>query len=103
MLQIRNEVAAELCIDTQHKGADDPFGMAECIKDNPGKTGEQVCYSFVSVILLLLTKLTKSPVWKLTITSSLQTINISFYIGLSSDSFVFQIAVMTVIFISAKY
>lgn len=54
LLQIRNEVAAELCIDTQHKGADDPFGVAECIKDRPGKTGEQVSYSFASVRVLLL-------------------------------------------------
>lgn len=38
---IRNDVAKELCIDTQHKGADDPFGVTECIKDKPGKTGEQ--------------------------------------------------------------
>uniref|UniRef100_A0A1B6CII9 Polypeptide N-acetylgalactosaminyltransferase n=1 Tax=Clastoptera arizonana TaxID=38151 RepID=A0A1B6CII9_9HEMI len=39
--EIRNNVANDLCIDTQFKGADDPFGLVECIKDHPSREGEQ--------------------------------------------------------------
>ncbi|KAG8252442.1 polypeptide [Homalodisca vitripennis] len=41
MSQIRNGVANELCVDTKHKGADDPFGLEDCVSDSPGRKGEQ--------------------------------------------------------------
>lgn len=39
--EIRNVVAADLCVDSANVGAQEPFGLKECIKDNKRLTGEQ--------------------------------------------------------------
>ncbi|KAK7872573.1 hypothetical protein R5R35_013799 [Gryllus longicercus] len=39
--EVRSVAAPELCVDTLNVGADEPFGLALCVKDEPRRKGEQ--------------------------------------------------------------